>query len=203
MYRALASKLTTFFVKKNVIEEKNKDIYAYGFEMIIATIVYGIIFLAIAALTRTVLESIFFWLGLFIIRKTAGGHHAKSYHSCHLLFAANHILYICLLKIFPIQYYGTTVISVLIFSLSCVFFLAPVDHKNKSFIKGEYKRFKLLSRIYCIVLLALVLLFIFNIFKANSLAFSYTVGTLSATISLISAKIIRNKERKSQNEETV
>ena len=79
LYRKLAIKITDFFISKKTIDETKKAIYQYGFEMLISSLFYTLIFLAIAFLTDSFFESIIFWLGLFMIRKTAGGHHASSY----------------------------------------------------------------------------------------------------------------------------
>ena len=199
MYRKLAIKITDFFVSKKTIDETKKAIYQYGFEILISSLFYTLIFLAIAFLTDSFFESIIFWLGLFMIRKTAGGHHASSYKSCHILFALNHVIFVLILKFFSSEYYSYLSSYMLIFCLISVFLFAPVDHKNKPFIKNEYKRYKLFSKLYCIVLLFFVILCFTTSFKSNIYIFSYTIGTFSATVSLLSAKIIRNKERKKKS----
>lgn len=196
MYRRIAIKITDWFIKKGTIDEAKKEIYYYGFELLLSSTIYFLIFLGIAFFTKSVFASFFFWLGLFIVRKVAGGHHAGSYRKCHLLFAANHIAFVILLKLFPISLYYISIIVILLFSLLSILLFAPVDHKNKPFIKTEYKRFKRFSRIYCLILAIIIVVFSLKIFKANSLVFGFAIGTLSATISLLCAKIIRAKERK-------
>jgi hypothetical protein len=76
--------------------------------------------------------------------------------------------------------------------------LAPVDHKNKPFINNEYKRFKLLSRLYCVVLLIIFIFECLNVIPQNKIILAFSFGTFSATCSLVSGKIIRKKERKSE-----
>ena len=152
MYRTLAKKITNYFIRRNIISDKEKDIYSYGFEIMISSFVYLIIFLTVALISQTLLASLFFWLGLFIIRKTAGGHHANSYTSCHILFLINHIVFVIIALLLPQSIYIFFNIASLAISIALVFILAPVDHKNKPFINNEYNRFKLLSRLYFIVL---------------------------------------------------
>lgn len=198
MYRTLAKKITNYFIRRNIISDKEKDIYSYGFEIMISSFVYLIIFLTVALISQTLLASLFFWLGLFIIRKTAGGHHANSYTSCHILFLINHIVFVIIALLLPQSIYIFFNIASLAISMALVFILAPVDHKNKPFINNEYNRFKLLSRLYCIVLSIILVFECCNVIPQNKIVLAFSFGTLSATCSLVSGKIIRKKERKSE-----
>lgn len=200
MYRKLAIRITDCFINKDIILEQKKAIYYYGFELLISSIIYFLIFLLISLVTKSLIASFFFWLGLFLIRKTAGGHHSNSYKKCHLLFAANHTFFVILLKTIPTPYYFYVNTSILILSILSILIFAPVDHKNKPFIKTEYKRFKLFSKIYCIILLLIGVFSIINIIPPSSYFFGFSFGSLSATISLLFAKIIRFKERKKNHE---
>ena len=201
MYKRLAVSLTNTFLSKKIITCDKRDICEYGFEMLISNIVYMVIFIATSIIADIFLESLVFWLGLFIIRKIAGGHHANSYISCHILFALNHVLFIIAAKMLPKDIIYFSICLLLSFSIVSVAFCAPVDHKNKPFIKSEYIRYKKLSRIYCVVLfvilISLIVIHITNKTTDNceELYFSFSFGTASATISLLSAKIIRYKER--------
>ncbi len=196
MYRKLANHCTRYFIDKNIIDAQKQAIYLYGFEILISTTVYFLIFLLISILSHTVVASFIFWLGLFLLRKTAGGHHSNTYISCHLLFAANHVLCILLLNLIPTTYFKGLSIIFLCLSLLAVFFLAPIDHKNKPFIKNEYRKFKLLSRIYCLLLLGLLLIAVFLCKELGVNWFGFSFGTVSAATSLLIGKIIRSFERK-------
>ena len=170
--------------------------------MIIANLTYFLIFIATAVVTKTVLDSFFFWLGLFLIRRIAGGHHSESYFSCHCLSAFCHILFIAAVKLIPTDIFHYCSYGVLIFAIIALILFAPVDHKNKPFIKTEFARFRKYSLIYSFILTIVTSAYFLGHFFGNipssvdSFIFSYSFGTLSATVSLLSAKIIRYKERK-------
>lgn len=201
MYRKLAICITDKFISKKLIADKKKDIYAYGFEMLISILVYFVEFLIISLLTQTLASSLCFLGSLFIVRKVAGGHHANNYISCNLLSTANHILFVILVKLVNVDTYYTFITLTLLFSAATILLIAPVDHKNKPFIKNEYKRYKLLSSLYCIVLGIVVLLVSGKMIPASELLLGFTFGTLSATLSLLCAKIIRSYERRKKHEE--
>lgn len=202
MYKKIAISLTESFIRRNILDEEKREICTYGFEMIIANLTYFLIFIATAVVTKTVLDSFFFWLGLFLIRRIAGGHHSDSYFSCHCLSTLNHILFIVLIKYIPMSLFHYCSYSISIVAILSLIFFAPVDHKNKPFIKTEFARFRKYSLIYSFILTIVTLLYYLghcfgNIpFNVDSFIFSYSFGTLSATVSLLSAKIIRYKERK-------
>ena len=183
-----------------MIDKNKEDIYKYGFEMLISNLVYMVIFIIFCILTNSLWQSLCFWMGLFLVRKTAGGHHANSYLSCHFLFAANHLILIALIKLLSERLHYFIILFMLCLSATLVFLLAPVDHKNKPFIKTEYKRYKLFSRICSIVLGIIFLLFVLQIIQSNNYLLGFSFGTFSATISLLCAKITRYKERKKDYE---
>lgn len=200
LYKNLANNITSFFVKKNVIAESKKNVYSYGFEIILSTIVYEAIFLVLALITKTFFPSLLFWIGFFFIRKCCGGYHAHTYFACHIMFAANHLAFIFLLKMF-LKSTDPRIAAVIVFVCAGIILLiAPVAHPNKPFIKNEYNNFKKKSRIYACVLIAISIIGLLPFMTYHAAYWGYTIGTLSATISLLSAKIIYKPERNSTHE---
>ena len=201
MYAKLAKKLTDSFVKKGSVKEEEADIYVYGFQLILSSASYALIFIIISILTNVLLASAVFFAGFYVIRTFCGGFHASTYLRCHVLFAANHLAFIALLYLIPSDM--IKVVSSILYALCIISILlfAPVDHKNKRFIKNEYRRFRKKSVIYGFVLVLVLLLVIFDILPAGKLLLSHSIGTLSATVSLIAAKIINKYERRNENEE--
>jgi len=198
MYHKMAVAITEKFVDLNIIEKNKADIYKYGFEMMISNFVYILIFIATSLITETMLSSFLFWVGLFIVRKLAGGHHANSYISCHILFFANHLLFIVLEKVYPNTLTQVTATVFLFFSALAILIFAPVDHKNKPFIKTEYSRFRKASCIYSCIIILIALLCAFTHVGKSNLTFAYTFGTFSATISLLCGKLINYIERRNK-----
>ena len=196
MYKRMAIHCTNFFINKNIVDIEKRDIHIYGFEILISSLFYLLYFLVLSVISQTLLPSICFFLGLFIIRKVAGGHHSKSYKSCHILFSINHILFIALYYIVPQKSYSYVVSLILFVAVLSLWFIAPVDHINKPFIKNEYKKYKILSIIYGFLLALLITFLLTNNIYAHKHLFSFTIGSLSAVSSLLIGKITRIKERK-------
>lgn len=199
MYKKLANLLTELFLSKNLILEDKKEIYLYGFELIASMIVYAIIFLFCALITSTLYTSIVFFLGFYLVRKFCGGFHANTHLMCNFMTTFTHLIAIAFLLWFPSLYRNIFNTITLLCCALLILLFAPVDHKNKKFIKNEYQNFKIKSCIYSCFILVIA---IFNIIEIHLLIhkdifiFAYSLGTLSATISMLSAKIINLNERR-------
>ena len=199
MYKAISNSITNMLIKKNLIPIENKEIYLYGFEIITSSIVYALIFLISALITSTLLSSLVFFVGFYFIRKFCGGFHADTYLKCHIMTAVTHYLAILLILFFP----KTLLLSFSSTSLYCcsllIFMFAPVDHKNKRFIKNEYRNFKVKACSYACIIIVLITIYLLNktnLESFNIYLFAFSIGTLSATISMLSAKIINLYERR-------
>lgn len=178
-----------------MISSEKRDVYAYGFEILISTIVYTTIFLLTAFITDTFLLSIVFWIGFYIARTIAGGYHAKTYIACHLLFMCNHLLFIIMIKTHPTEFDSYIALGLFIVSAVALILFAPVAHPNKPFIKTEKKRFRILSLLHSIFIVVIgIIIFIIHNKTLNSCALSFAFGTFSAAVALIIAKQKYKKE---------
>lgn len=190
IYKTIAQTITSFFVRNKIIDNKSKDIYSYGFEILLSTVTYSIIFIFVSFITNTLLPSLFFWIGFYIVRTISGGYHAKTYLQCHLLFESTHLLYIIFIKLLPNSLRSNA--STIFFIISAILILAfsPVDHPNKPFTKNEKKRFRIISCIHALSILIIYTVFVSinqNIISNNSLSFA--MGTFIAAISLMIVKL--------------
>lgn len=196
MYKKISQTLTTYFANKGIIDINRKPIYEYGFEILISTCIYALIFIVVSLLTKTFLESAFFLIGFFIIRTIAGGFHTNSYTACHILSLINHIAFILLLKLCSPQIFDLLSLIFCLVSIVCIVIFAPVDHPNKPFVKTEKKRFRKYSLVYALILTAFISVYWIFSLGWNNYVFSFSIGTLSAAFALTSAKINKIKEQK-------
>lgn len=190
LYKTFSINITSFFIKNGIISKKNKDIYEYGFEVLISTFTYTIVFVLTSFLTKTLLSSLLFWLGFSIVRSIAGGYHANTHLRCHLLTMSNHVMFICFLYCIPnhLKSYISTIILLLSSIIILVF--APIAHPNKPFVKTERIRFRILSYAYAFIVIIIALLIcLFYREILTDYLFGFSFGTLVAAISLVVAKI--------------
>lgn len=194
LYNRVSVLLTDAFIKNGIIPESKKEVYAYGFETMLSLFTYTAVFIGLAAITKTMLASVIFWIGFFVIRTISGGFHAKTYLGCHMLFMMNHVLFILIYRCCSDELQMHAAPILIIVSSLIILIFAPVDHPNKPFIKTERKRFRILS---CIASGILIVLATINLVMNNTTLGTYSlcfaIGVFSAAISLMSAKIINKK----------
>ncbi len=200
MYKKTSQFLTKHFVRKNLIAEDKADMYEYGFEVLLSTSVYILIFLLLSVLTRSLFVSLLFFVSFLAIRKTAGGFHASTYLKCHLLFFLTHCLFIVLNGLVPVGYLRLMSIFMIVISAVLVLVFAPVAHPNKPFIYNERKKFRRISFWYTIIASSLAIIcFPFSADFANYY-FAFSYGMASASIAMLVETI---KQRKDKSHEEV
>lgn len=180
------------YIKKNIINEEDYEVYVYSFERLISKIVSLFFLFIVSLLFNMVFEGILFYIGFSLFRKSSGGFHAKNPLSCNILSIVNEIIVFIILRITITEYRTLACICIVTSSLLCCFILAPIDHPNKRFNKNEYMHYKKVSRI--VSLTSSIIVVILNIVIPNNIyIYCYCLGVISANISLIIALKERRK----------
>ena len=195
MYKKLAAILTDKFIKTDVIEEQQREVYLYGFEMLISNIVYVFVFLILAILTQTILCSLLFGISFFITRSIAGGYHAATYSMCHLLSLLNQVLFILLVTLLSQELHPVASVVSILMSSGILLIFSPIDHPNKPFIKTERKRFRRMCCVYAYVIPVIVTALVLFATQLSTYILSFSLGIFSAAFALLSAKIQQTKEK--------
>lgn len=197
MYKKLAVSLTDKFIKTGIIESSQRDVYQYGFEILLSHIAYIIVFFTLAVLTQTFVCSLLFGIAFFVIRSIAGGYHATTYSVCHLLSLLNQVLFVFLIVFLPREYHPVASVVAILMSSGLLLLLAPIDHPNKPFIKTERKRFRRMCCVYAYVIPVIVTALALFATQLSTYILSFSLGIFSAAFALLSAKIQQTKEKQS------
>ena len=158
MIEALAKRITIIFIKNNIINSEDSEIYNYCFE---TTIVMGISYFVLFILSvafREFVSSFIFLFSFLVFRKTCGGYHANNYTSCGIMSLFSYLFLIFIIKknsvIFNISF------ILLIIGLIVILIFSPIQNENKPFTEKQYKRFKIISKA-----LAAAIIFIFTVLE--------------------------------------
>lgn len=197
MYKKLAVSLTDKFIKTGIIESSQRDVYQYGFEILLSHIAYIIVFFTLAILTQTFVCSLLFGIAFFVTRSIAGGYHATTYSVCHLLSLLNQVLFVFLIAFLPREYHPVASVVAILMSSGLLLILAPIDHPNKPFIKTERKRFRRMCCVYAYVIPVIVTALALFATQLSTYILSFSLGIFSAAFALLSAKIQQTKEKQS------
>lgn len=147
MIYAVSEKITNFFAEKGYIDSSMIDVYRYGFEIIVSSVLgmFAVIIIGIAL--SSAIESILFLICLIFLRRYTGGYHASSYLKCNLTLVCSYILSL-------VFYSGLKDKKDIFIVLIAIMFLpsfyviikySPVENIHKSITYEEKKTYKINS----------------------------------------------------------
>ena len=193
----IASKLTLILHRNNIISEDETEIYQYGLEMILSTILNCMIVLLLGALMNEPLAAVIFFIIFALVRSSSGGYHADTYLKCNSIFAVNLIMVLLWVKFAaPFYFIVCHVIFILIYFMMVTKY-APIENPNKTLSDLQKKHNKVLSIIYGIILTAISLILWYG-FDLKKYAMLIAATMLSITISM--AIVILRKENETHEE---
>lgn len=189
MLENLAKSTARFFVSQNIVKSEYEEIYAYGMEIILSTVFNGLIVLIIAILSDTVLLSLLFFTAFILMRRSAGGYHAKTHIGCMMILIAVHLMFMVLINVIPDSIIPILSYFSIAYSCISVYLFAPVEHPNKPLSSDDRRKLRMKSLVYILSISVVDLLMIFCAHYEVSLCLSYgiivsTTGMLAEIISL-------------------
>lgn len=194
MCNKLSISIVKKYVEKGIISNDECDVYVYSFERLLSQTLSLTLVFFIATIFNLVLETLLFYIGFSLLRKTSGGIHAKTSLTCNILSIINEGLFFIVIYTTKDTFRNVICLCIIIISLVCCFILAPVDHPNKRFNDNEHRHYKKL----CIIITmssAFATVFFNFVYPNNVYIFSYCLGVISANISLIIAYLERRKKK--------
>ena len=178
-------------MKRNKIQEDKREIYCYGFKLIIADIINFSIVLIIGLLLNRVFDSVLFLITLCGIRQFSGGFHAKSFWLCRLSMIITFISVFAISNILAKAHWnlvGCILINTL--SVITIAILAPVIHPNKILTEIQKQKNKIKSIITSLIMAVVsIVLILLDIDGGVTISI-----TLLAVIILMIVSLIMHKE---------
>ncbi len=188
MLSLCVKRMTLFFVEKGLFQEEDREVYAYGFELLLSTVLNLLTVLVMAVFFGRIAETLCFLTTFIVMRIFAGGYHASSHLRCFLILLAVYSLFLIILAFF-----GGRTVSLLsgglaIISFFLVFLLSPVPDKNKPLTGEETRAFRVKSRIVTICCVGIIVCG--NVFlSGNALILSISCGLFAVAMSLGAAQL--------------
>lgn len=176
---ALAQKIANKLAIQLDFDDEKKSVIAYGLIGMLQMVTLFILILALGMIFHFAYEAIIIFLSVGIIRKSAGGAHAKTMMSCNIMSVITVILLSALSSYIagvPLNFNLDLIFSVIVFAICFTIFYirVPVDTPNKPIIKPE--KVKRLRKQSLVILLVLTFIsMIFMILSKYNLRF-YSIG---------------------------
>lgn len=131
MIEKVAGKFTGVLLQESIITDECKEIYQYGTEVIISTILNLISVLILGVVLSATPEGIIYFLILATVRTQAGGYHASSYLRCGLVYCATFVLSLILAKVLIFfKMNPALLLLVLLINTLFIWWHAPVLHNR-------------------------------------------------------------------------
>lgn len=160
MIASLSRHIVDFLIREKSIPDDQTDIYQYGVEITLSSVLNILLVLAISLVVQSVLSGILFLAVFIILRQFTGGYHATTYFRCNAVLAATFLMV-----------YGFSRYAVLSFWINCalgvlgivmLLLFAPVANAHKPLTKEACEKHKKYS-VAIYVFLLFVELFLFRI----------------------------------------
>lgn len=187
MIARLSKRIAYFFVERSIIQAEDEDVYIYGLQLLFSSVFNGLIAIIVALASGTVIQSIVFLTAFVVMRKSAGGYHAKTHLGCCCILIVVMCMFITILKLVSERYFYTITIVSVIFSIIMVLIYAPLEHKNKPLSNTDKLRLRKKSKLY--ILIITVLTIILGFLRLKHVMVSAALGIMTSSCSIAVAKL--------------
>lgn len=188
MIRRCSDRITAYFVRNQVIDDENRELYSYGLELLLAECTSILCVFILGLISGHFIDSVLFLAAFIPLRTYAGGYHANTHFRCLVLLIIVIATAVAIKAFVPANYLIIAFCSLSIPSLILVIVMAPVEHSNKSLSAGEKKRNKAIS-IVLFVIEHIVIGFVYVFSKDVLACVILFLGMYSAVLSMIAAYI--------------
>lgn len=183
MQHRLSEYIADFLLSQKVIKKQEKEIYVYGTQLVISSLINLLICITISLLLGELINGLIFFAIFSSLRRFTGGFHCKTFIMCNVVFSS--VLALALLsntflgKVF--ENYVIVMVTA-IFNLICILLFSPVYNENKKLTYIQKRRFLISSIIVYAIHIAfyLTLLIVFDV-KLNIIV----IGDLIVSLMII------------------
>ena len=127
----LSKKITVFLISQKIVPDEDKEIYEYGFDLLLADIFNFAGILLIGSITHQLWFTTLYILIFVGLRSMCGGYHAKTHLRCHIGTIGAYILFLLLLNTQAITDNWLLLLWGDSIAAMPIVFFAPIQHKNK------------------------------------------------------------------------
>lgn len=193
MLRIYASYCTDFLMRHINISSTRRQVYLYGFELILSTLVSVLSILLISTLISGTWDGVIFLMIFIGLRMFCGGYHAKTYERCFVSFNFTFLMTWALAKSLIYFDLRISAMVLVIISTITILILAPVQNKKHPLSDQRYKKNQKVA-IFLIVILFIVY-FALNFFSCSFRLLAIFSSSISAVAILMVIPILSERRK--------
>lgn len=160
MINQISETITQFFLHQESISEEEKDVYKYGVEITVSSLLNVILILLIGLLFDNLLSGAVFLVCFIIVRKYTGGYHAETYFRCNMVLCTTYTIVYISSNNFDINVWSE--ILILLVDFEMVIKYSPVNNIHKKLDINQKKNFHRLAILFY-MLFSIISLILLNI----------------------------------------
>jgi len=163
MINKLSKLISNQFVKRNIISEDVQDVYTYGVEITISSLIGFILVTIIGIIFKSLMQAMIFYVIFVTLRSMTGGYHASTYLKCNTIFSFISLFTLLFSKASSEIHLSVGIITLFFLPAVAIFlWLAPVENPNKPIEKKKRIYWKSTAVIVSVLLYILSILFYIN-----------------------------------------
>lgn len=139
----MTDRILSQLIKLNMIDSEDEEIYRFGLEGLSLKLIHYTSYLVIAFLAHEMMRFLIFFAAFLVLRKNAGGYHAKTKAGCYIsscLTVSGIVVCFNLIDNFEIFLSGANILMIL--ADLCIFIFAPLGNRNRVLEQEELMVFK-------------------------------------------------------------
>lgn len=152
MIGKLSDRLTLALICRGQIDADERELYAYGFFILLSNLFFGIVACLVGAVCGVFFEAVLFYIAFRCIRQYAGGYHAATETRCEVLSSLAIVLAVLAVKAMQAWALPWLSLPMCLIGTICVLCFAPLDTPQKPLDPAEHKQFRKVSLLILLVL---------------------------------------------------
>ena len=129
MISSAANNITNYLICKKVIKDDDREIYQYGFEQVLSSLLNIATMLLLGIILGKIYQSLVLILSFMALRSYSGGYHANTPLHCYLLTVMSISAALSIMKFITIDRF--ICLGLLVLSSVVILLLSPIGSKNK------------------------------------------------------------------------
>lgn len=193
MITELSSQVVATLLNNEIISYEQKDIYQYGFEILISShITFFIVFIC-GCIFNCIIPSLIYFVLFVILRSICGGYHASNYFNCNMVFLFVTIGVIVSYKYIQVEDFSELHYLICMLSFICTIMYSPIENDCKPISITQKKKFRILGTVMVLMISSVSTVFKIKLVSSYSILMDMTL--LMVSIFMIVAKLKRGGEQ--------
>lgn len=144
----LSGRITDFLLSQKTIDKEMKQVYIYGIELLLSSILCVILVILSGIVIGCFWESLLFLMSFIFLRKYTGGLHCNSYFACTTTTVLTFLVSVVLSKVTCYSLHSKYIYyCIAIFIALIILLLTPVSNPNKPILTEDRVKYKTIAMI--------------------------------------------------------